>query len=321
MNGRHSRPYLLATSCQWHPAFIANESKWSAQRTLLGYTYGRMAMQTEPETWKIVLFLVLLAAIVLPLGGLLVIAFVDLIRAFRRRLPSRFQRVSQYNAFDQNELQAAAKTLGFKLGEEVPHEIHEAVRLALGADFIELADGLSRRVKGGMLLLCNVRHQSHSTQSHQDGSAPTRRTHIVKYTALIFFAETDGAFPPFNLRPNPKSLMLDLFNSRIYCRRQFEADPEFNEKVLACTFEPNALGALLTPPVRVVLKANSDLTTAVMDRVIVVYDRGNSGRRFRWDGHIDCEVLDPHDWPKFYRAAGSVIKALRRAGWHAHGFA
>lgn len=278
-------------------------------------------MQTEPETWQIVLFLVLLAAITLPISGLLVIAFVDVIRQFRRRLPSRFQRVSQYDAFDHNELQAVGKTLGFKLGEEVSHEIREAVRLALRADSIEIADGLSRRVRGGMLHICNVRHQSHTTTSLRDGNRPTRRTHVVKYTALVFYAETDGAFPPFNLRPNPKSLMIDLFNSRIYCRRQFETDPEFNEKVLACTFEPDALGALLTPPVRVVLKANSDLTTAVMDRVIIVYDRGNSGRGFRWDGLVECEVLDPHDWPKFYRAAGSVIKALQRAGWNAHGFA
>lgn len=97
-------------------------------------------MQTEPETWQIVLFLVLVAAVTLPIGGLLVIAFVDVIRQFRRRVPSRFQRVPQYDAFDHNELHAVGKKLGFKLEEEVPHAIHDAVKLALRADSIELAE-------------------------------------------------------------------------------------------------------------------------------------------------------------------------------------
>lgn len=269
-------------------------------------------MQTELETWQVILFLVFAAIVFLAIGSLLVVAIVDSVRQSRLRHPSRFRRVSQLEQFNDNTLEAVATTLGLKRVENVPHQIRSAVKLTLGTDL--LVNGLLCQVTIGTFVLCNVRNVKRRSRTHQDGSVPTKWVEIEEFTTLVFHAAPDISFPSFNLQPNPKSLLLNVFNKRHFGHLRIEEDSEFHEKVLVGTLEPDTVVRILTPTVRDVLKANSDLTTVATDRLIVVYDRGNAGRRFRSVSHggeyIDCEIIAPEDWPRFYQAAGSVIRAI-----------
>ncbi len=276
-------------------------------------------MHAKPETWQIVSFLIVVAFIVLVLGGAIVILFIDAVLQSRHRLSSRFRRITESENLDQNELQTVAEKLGFKVVEELPGEIRAAVGFALGRNSrVDCVDCLQRQVKHGTYVLCNVRHDQPRSRTHQDGSAPTRYTDIREFTALIYHADLEVSFPAFTLLRNPTVLgIIKMFDSWRHSGPRFEEDREFHEKVLVSTCEREALFRMFTPSVRDVLKANSDLTTVAIDRLILVYDRDRARERFHLVTHgaeyFDCQIVDPRDWPQFHQAAGSVIEAIRSA--------
>jgi len=248
----------------------------------------------------------------------MVLAIGDAIRIAYKKHPSRFQRVDRLDAFEREKLPELAQRLDMEVVDKVPSKFAEVVETLVGRIGVGgVSDMLSRSYNGGTLSLCNVQKKLSKSKHWQDGSR-SEWTKIEEYTCLIFMAGEEMEFPSFNLTPNEHSLMIKLFNRRMFGTVRYAEDPEIHQQILIGTTEPDDVRSLLTPGVRDVLKKNADLRTAAHGSSIIVYDFGNIGKGIRFmnsrknDGAIvDCEVIAAEDWPQFYEAAESVIQFLK----------
>lgn len=275
-------------------------------------------METTP--WFVYLFYAVAGLFVLLVGGILVLAIVNAIRIAYTKHPSRFQRADRLDAFEREKLPELAQRLDLQMIDKVPSQVKAAIETTVGRlEFGCVSDMLARCYGEGTLSLCNV--QKILSKSHNfRGEDSIEWTKVEEYTCLVFTGGNETAFPSFNLTPNEHSLMIKLFNRRMFGAVQYDDDPEFHRQILIGTTEPDDVRPLLTPHVRDVLKQNTDLRTAVYGPYIVVYDYGNIGKGIRFlhsrrdDGAIvDCEVISAECWPKFYEAALEVIESLRTA--------
>lgn len=275
-------------------------------------------METIP--WYGYLFFPFVGLFVLLVGGIMVIAVVDAIRIAYLRHPSRFKRAERLESFRREKLPEIAETLAMEVIEKVPAQVQEAIEINVGRlGFGGVSDMLSRLHGDGTITLCNLQKNLSKTKHWQDGSITTW-TQIEEYTCLVFMGGNATEFPSFNLTKNEHSLMIKLFNRRMFGAVQYEDDPEFHQQILIGTTEPDDVRPLLTREVRNVLKRNADLRTAVCGPCILVCDYGNIGKGIRFlnsrkhDGAIvDCEVISAECWPQFYEAALEVIESLRVA--------
>lgn len=268
-------------------------------------------MQTLP--WYGYQFFAFVGIFVLVVGGIIVTAIIDAIRLKYVKHPSRFSRVERLESFQREKLPEIARTLGMEVMETVPARVQDAVGANLG--FGRASDLLARPYAKGTLSLCNLRTRRTTRMNRPDSYVET--TKVEEYTCLVFTGGKEAEFPSFNLTPNQHSLMIKLLNQHVWGAVQYEEDPEFHQKIVIGTLEPEDVRSLLTPDVRAVLKENADLRTSVFGRSIIVYDYGNTGKSFhfftsRKDGgaYVDCEVISAEDWPRFYEAAESIIQCL-----------
>ena len=275
-------------------------------------------METLP--WYGSMFLAFVGLFVLLVGGIMVIAVVDAIRIAYLKHPSRFKRAERLESFRREKLPEIAETLAMEVIEKVPAQVQEAIEINVGRmGFGGISDMLSRPHGDGIISLCNLQKKL-SKSHHFRGDNSMEWTPVEEYTCLVFMGGNATEFPSFNLTPNEHSLMIKLFNRRMFGAVQYEDDPEFHQQILIGTTEPDDVRLLLTPLVRDVLKKHADFRTAVCGPCILVYDYGNIGKGIRFlhsrkhDGAIvDCEVISAECWPQFCEAALEVIESLRVA--------
>lgn len=266
--------------------------------------------------------------IVVFVGGIALIflyAFLEGWWLSRQSVPSRFEKLETESDFDKSALPAIAEQLGMTQVDRIPSRLSRAVLDAMPKHLkeAEFLDILVRKERNGVFLLCNVRRAVKVIVGDSSGERKTRRYLEVDPVTVTAFYQTEEPFlPAFETSPFLDYLSVKLVRllGRKWCGHpRFEDDPEFHEKVLIRAAEPEKVRHVLTDNVRNVLKENCDLTMAIRDRTIVIYDNGHPVkhmmRKGPEDGETveDCKVLAAEEWPRFHNAAVRIIEALQNA--------
>ncbi len=164
-----------------------------------------------------------------------------------------------------------------------------------------LADAVRRRHQGGVYTICNIEW----TETNHVKSGPD----IVRQrsqTVVLYDGPESTRFPQFGTQRRTQHLdrilpFLRHFNRKFIQDSRMSDDREFNKALYVATPVPESVRPLLTPPVRALLKQNTDLTVSAEGRVLAVFRAG---------------VCSPCPaWPRstFLRRSLKILGALRRA--------
>ena len=272
--------------------------------------------------WGAIVFVIAFAAmLVIPITG----AVYGVRLAYRQKrlseqAPPRFAGLPEDEPVPADRLDRLAETLGFTRIETVPPEVEAALGTA------EITHAMRRRTRRGVYVLCDVREVARERFQFQiRGRGGYSRT-IYCRTALLFLAAGRERFPAFVVAPKPEwvGLLLKWFApfARGRTLRPFAEDPEFSDRVVVLTGEPEAVRPLMTPTVRAVLKENADLITRADGRAVAALGgveandwglRSIPGRRFPAIAGVRSHALAAEDRAAFVRSALEIVKVLRRA--------
>lgn len=304
---------------------------------------------TDTLPWYAYLALGFMGLFVLLFFLVILYAFLEGWWLSRQKVPSRFDRLESESDFDKSAIPAIAQQLGMTQVDRIPARVSSEILTGMRGDWkdkpdpgqmtfhkyksygspktigkgAEFLDILSRKSSEGLFLLCNVRRAKEVVVGDSSGERGTKRYLQVDSLTVAAFRQTSEPYlPEFSTSPFMDALILKLYKllgRKWFGHPRFEDDPEFHEKVLISAAEPEKVRPFLTDRVRKVLKENSDLTTVIRGRTIVVYSDGHPVkhmmRRAPEDGDIveTCKVLPPKEWPRFCEAAMSIVKSLQQA--------
>lgn len=267
----------------------------------------------------------LIGFIVVFVGGFALIVLYGFLEGWwlsRQSVPSRFEKLETESDFDKSALPAIAQKLGMAQADRIPSHLSRAVLNAMPKHFkeAEFLDILVRKERDGVFLLCNVRRAVKVIIGDSSGERKTKRYLEVDPVTVTAFYQNEGPYvPEFMTSPFLDYLsvkLVKLLGLKWSGHPRFEDDPEFHEKLLIRAADPEQVRPVLTEHVRKVLKENSDLTLSITGPVIVVYDDGHPVKHMMRKGPADgetvenCKILAAKEWPEFFDAAQSVIKAV-----------
>jgi hypothetical protein len=280
---------------------------------------------TDTFPWYALLALGLVGLFVLLIVLIFLYAFLEGWWLSRQSIPSRFEKLQTEFDFVKSALPEIAQKIGMTQADQIPSRLSRQVLNAMpkhwkGAEFLDI---LIRKERDGVCLLCNVRREEKIYAPDTSGEDKSISwTEIDSITISAFWQSSEPYLPAFFTRPFIDYLsvkLAKLLGLKGVGHPRFEDDPEFHEKLLISTAEPEEVRPVLTDRVRNVLKENCDLTTSISGPVIVLYDDGHPFKYMMRRGPEDgdtletCKVLAAEEWPRFFDAARSVITALRQA--------